>query len=56
MEIEAYTARYEREHGHKPQGKRFFVDAEDHRLTVEHEALQRHNDWPILRLPTKRLQ
>ena len=24
MEIEVYTARYEREHGHKPQGKRFW--------------------------------
>jgi hypothetical protein len=22
--IEVYTARYEREHGHKPQGKRFW--------------------------------
>jgi hypothetical protein len=32
------------------------VDAEDHRLTVEHEALQRHDDWPILWLPTKWFQ
>jgi len=24
MDIEVYTARYEREHGHKPQGRRFW--------------------------------
>jgi hypothetical protein len=43
MEIEVYTARYEREHGHKPQGKRFWrfilvsqnVTARDHMLVLD---------------------
>jgi hypothetical protein len=41
--IEVYTARYEREHGHKPQGKRFWrfilvsqnVTAKDHTLVLD---------------------
>jgi hypothetical protein len=41
--IELYTARYEREHGHKPQGKRFWrfilvsesVTAKDHALVLD---------------------
>ena len=42
MDIEVYTARYEREHGHKPQGRRFWrftlvsssPTAEDHFLDL----------------------
>jgi len=42
MDIEVYTARYEREHGHKPHGRRFWrftlvsssVTAEDHFLDL----------------------
>jgi hypothetical protein len=41
--IEVYTARYEREHGHKPKGKRFWrfilvsqnVMAKDHTLVLD---------------------
>ena len=42
MGIEVYTARYEREHGHKPQGRRFWhfvlvsssITAKDHFLNL----------------------
>ena len=42
MGIEVYTARYEREHGHKPQGRRFWrftlvsssIAARDHFLDL----------------------
>ncbi len=41
--VEVYTARYEREHGHKPQGKRFWrfilvsesVTAKDHTFALD---------------------
>ncbi len=42
MDIEVYTARYEREHGHKPQGRRYWrftlvsssITAKDHLLDI----------------------
>jgi hypothetical protein len=42
MAIEVYTARYEREHGHKPQGRRYWrftlvsssIAAKDHFLDL----------------------
>jgi hypothetical protein len=42
MDIEIYTDRYEREHGHKPQGRRFWrftlvsssITAKDHFLDL----------------------
>jgi hypothetical protein len=42
-EIEVYTARYEREHGHKPQGRRFWrftlvsssITSKDHSLVLQ---------------------
>jgi hypothetical protein len=42
MDIEVYTDRYQREHGHKPQGRRFWrftlvsssIAAEDHFLDL----------------------
>jgi hypothetical protein len=42
MDIEIYTSRYEREHGHKPQGRRFWrftlvsssITAKDHFLDL----------------------
>jgi hypothetical protein len=45
MGIEVYTARYEREHGHKPQGRRFWrftlvsssITAKDHFLDLSEQ-------------------
>jgi hypothetical protein len=42
-EIEVHTARYEREHGHKPQGRRFWrftlvsssITSKDHSLVLQ---------------------
>jgi hypothetical protein len=42
-EIEVYTARYEREHGHEPQGRRFWrftlvsssITSKDHSLVLQ---------------------
>jgi hypothetical protein len=59
MVIEVYTARYAREHGHKPQGKGFWrlilvsqnVPAKDHTLVLDQpmiypEALEKAQEPP----------
>ena len=44
MDIEVYTARYEREHGHRPQGRRFWrftlvssITTKDHFLDLSEQ-------------------
>ena len=50
MDIEVYTARYEREHGHKPQGRRYWrfvlvsssIAAGDHFLDLGEQMTYPH--------------
>jgi hypothetical protein len=61
-DIEIHTARYEREHGHKPQGRRFWrftlvsssITAKDHSLVLQdamtyQKALERAREVAQLR-------